>query len=328
MKRRQFLALATCAVAFPHVVKAQPKTPRVAVLSIGLDSQTLDAFHQGLAEWGFVDKKTIVIESFTAPSNEALPLFAAKAVSSRPDVIFTYGITASEAARDATDNIPIVFANVPDALGSGLIKSLAQPGNNLTGTTSLFSDLVGKQLSIFKTILPSLSHLAVIVIPTRTDLALVLSQTRIAAEALSIDPVFVNFNQEPDLPRQLKQIISSRPQAIFIPGSTFFSQQANREALYDFEFNERVPLLWTTATYLPFIGMLAYGANGLAATRRSAGYVSAILRGTRPQVLPVELPAVFDLAINLTTAKSIGITIPPEILAQATLVSDEEWHPR
>ena len=321
MNRRDFVALAGAAAAFPRVAFAQQaaKVPRVAVLSIPELPQVIEAFNQGLADFGYTDGKNIAIELFTAPTTVDLPAFAARAVASKPDVILTQGTPASQAAQAATNTIPIVFTAINDPLGVGLISSLAHPGGNITGDTLLAPDLVGKQLALAKEIIPSLQRLAVLNLPANPSAALLLDQVRAGSKALNLEPVVIDFTETEDFATQFAKVMGAGAQAVYQLSLTYFTD--NRQLIFSLLVADRLPLISSGIIEgLPFGGFVAYGPSTTASWRRSVSFIDAILKGAKPGDLPVEQPTVFDFVVNLATAKAIGITIPPSILAQATQV--------
>ncbi len=328
MRRRDFLALAVAAAASPSASLAQvgSRVPRIAWLSLALDPAFLAAFHEGLRERGYVNGRNVVVEVFTSPTNGELPAVAAAAVRSAPDVIAVYGTPASLAAKAATSTIPVVFTVVTDPVGVGLVASLARPGGNVTGNTNQAPGVVAKQISIVKETVPKLVRLAVAMVPADPNAALYRPQVQDAAGTLGVVPVFVDFAEGSDFAGQFARVLATQGQALYLPAFTFLN--SNRDLTFDLLRQARLPSISSNVTLTattPFSGMVGYATQAPAVIRRSASFVDAILKGARPADLPVEQPTVFDFAVNLDSARRIGITIPSSILAQATLVVDEDW---
>ena len=328
MRRRDFITVVGASVAtaaFPRIALAQQaaKVPRIVYLSPQLDPAQFGPFQQGLADYGYIDGKNIIVETFISPTNDDLPAFAAKAVASKPDIIMANGALAAPAAKNATTTIPIVFV-VSDALGNGLVTNLADPGGNLTGNTGLGPEIVGKQVEIMSEVIPALKRIALLNLPTSEANVVLTAQAAAAAKMLGIEPVIVDFVQGDDFAGQWDRVVATDAQAVYDPISSYFA--ANRDLLFDLQIRTKLPII-SSATFdppvvTPFVGVVSYGANNSARFRQAAAFIDAILKGAKPGDLPVRQPSVFDFAVNLDAAKKIGITIPPSILAQATMVID------
>ncbi len=324
MKRRDFLALAAAAAAFPRSPLAQQATkmPSVVYLAPAASLSQKQALWQGLADYGYVDGRNVAVEFVEAGTVEALPAAAARIVASGPSILVPNGVNAALAARNATSTIPIVFVNVGDPVGVGLIPSLARPGGNLTGTSGLFTELVGKQISILREIIPSLRRMAVLYLPSSPPIARTTEQIRLAALAVGVEPVLVGF-AESSVAEQFEAVIATRADAAFVTSNQFFNIVVNLNTFRDLLIKAKLPAIaqqtYPSAAH-PVLGVVAYGPSTTAGTRRAGSFIDAILRGARPGDLPAELPTVFDFAVDLAAAKAIGITIPASILAQATQV--------
>jgi putative ABC transport system substrate-binding protein len=310
---------AGAAVALPGMPRAaQPaRVPRIAFLSIPQSPAIMEAIRLGLADHGYVDGQTITFEPFIAPTTPDLPGFALKAVASVPDVILTAGTPATIRARAATNTIPIVFGATNDPVGLGLVASLARPGGNVTGNSMFAPDIASKQLGIAREIMPGLKRIAVLNLPADPAIVVVAQTVREAAGQLSIETVPLDFVEAEDFVRQFAPAVASGAGAFYVPSSVYF--RANREALFDLQFQHKVPFFGADVIE-PFRGLFGYGPNAAAVYRRSGGFIDAILKGVPPADLPVQQPTEFDFIVSLATAKSFGIAVPPSILAQATIV--------
>jgi putative ABC transport system substrate-binding protein len=324
------LTLAGAAAAFPRVALAQEsaKVPRVAWLSTALPPAYPRAFRQGLEELGYIEGRTIVVEAFTANTTSDFATFAASAVADRFDVIVTYGTPATAAAKNATGTIPIVFTVVSDPVGAGFVASLAQPGSNITGNSNLGVGLVGKHLSIIKDLVPTSTRVAVLSLPTDVNSLAINDQVPMAARAVNLVPVFVDFREDQDFTSQFTRVVATGAEAVYMPAVSYFAN-ANRDLFFDLIVRSKLPSLVVAGVIdgaaIPFAGLVNYAPSARALTRRAASYVDAILRGAKPADLPIELAAVFDFAVNTWMAKQIGVTIPESILAQATVVADYDF---
>ena len=326
MRRRQFLSLAASAGAAsafgPRAVHAQPAAgaPRIAILSIPVPSSTFDSVAEGLANYGYVEGRNIVTQRFTAPTTPEVPAYAARAVASQPAAILCLTTPATKAAMRATAAIPIVMLGVNDPLGNGFIASYAHPGGNgnVTGNTGTASDVISKQLGLLKELVPRLRRLAVAYLGADPSAARVIGELGPAARALNLEPVLVDFTEAQDFASQLVRVAAAGVGGFITISSQYFNTR--RSEILDFEIRNRIPWMDAIPNAVPLPGVIAYGANLNTLYRQSGYYVDAILKGARPADLPVQQPTQFDLALNLSTARAMGLSVPPSILVQATIV--------
>ena len=324
MRRRQFLSLAASAGAAsafgPMAVRAQPaaRAQRIAILSIPVPSSTFDLIAEGLANYGYVEGRNIVTQRFTAPTTPEVPAYAARAVASQPAAILCLGTPPTRAAMGATATIPIVMLAVNDPLGNGFIASYAHPGGNVTGNTGTASDVIGKQLALLKELVPGLRRLAVFYLGADPSAARVIGELGPAARALNLEPVLVDFAEAKDFASQLVRVTAAGVGGFMTISSQYFNTR--RSEILDFEIRNRIPWMDAIPNAVPLPGVIAYGANLNTLYRQSGFYVDPILKGVRPADLPVQQPTQFDLALNLSTARALGLSVPPSILAQATIV--------
>jgi len=325
LKQRIFaVALCTMLFALCASVNAQQqkKIPRIGYLGVGsLNTNTYrtDAFRQGLRQLGYVEGKDFVIEDRNADgkldrSNE----LAAQLVRLKVDVIVTRGPTSTRAAKAATATIPIVMAQDPDPVGNGFVASLAHPGGNITGLSSLAPETSGKRLELLKEIIPKLSRVAVIWTSTVPGQTLQLREIGLAAGPLSVQLQSLDVLQPKDIDIAFRAASEQRAEAFVILGRRFLGGQRTR--ILEHVVKSRLPAIHSEPQYVEAGGLMSYGVNVTDLDRRAATYVNKILKGAKPADLPVEQPKKFELTINLKAAKQIGLAIPPNMLARADRV--------
>jgi putative ABC transport system substrate-binding protein len=308
------LVAPSCALA------QQPaKVPRIGILRTGSPPDSfVDAFLQGLRDLGYVDGKTIAIEyRWAEGKNERLAELAADLVRVKVDVIVAAGPGPILAAKQATGTIPIVMPAVVNPVGSGLVQSLARPGGNLTGFASQVDELPGKWMELLKEILPKMSRVAALVDPTN-DVGQLKSAEE-AARLLKLNLQVLKVSKSDEFDAAFDAARKYRADAMVQLASAFL--YAHRDRLSALAVKHRLPAVASqTEWVIGAGGLIAYGPSLADMFRRSAGYVDKILKGTKPADLPVQQPTKFELVINLRTAKQIGLTIPPTVLARADRV--------
>ena len=327
MERRTFLAMASGSLlTMPLAVEAQPaaKIARIGWLALNLavSLHLREAFLQGLRDLGYVEGRNVVIESRDAEGKlERLPALAAELVTLKVDIIVVPGVPPALAAKQATRAIPIVFAAVSDPVESGLVTSLARPGGNLTGLSVLTPELVGKRLELLTQAVPGVSRVAVLWQPgqfgERTEKD-TLKRLEIAARALRVRLQFVEAQGSADFGRAFSEMTSARAGALDVLTSSMLFVERRR--LVALAVKNRLPTVFAFREGADAGGLMAYGPNVADICRRAATYVDKILKGAKPHDLPIELPTKFELVINLKTAKALGLTIPPSVLARADQV--------
>lgn len=323
MNRRDTLLalLALGAAPFPSVAQQQGKAWRVGFLSplarpASLDSHRYGAFLQGMRELGYIESKNLVIEwRFADGMYERLPGLAAELVQLNVDVIVAATSPAIRAAQKATTTLPIVMGNTGDPVGSGFVKSLAQPGGNITGLALMSSDVSAKLLDLLRSLVPKLSRVAVLVSPTSSTYRAILNGVQAAAQNVGIQILPVEARTPLEIETGFPMMVRSRAEAVIVGLSWFFVQQQRQIA--DLAAKHRLPSIAGNREYAEAGGLMSYGQNIADNYRRAATYVDKILKGAKPGDLPVEQPTTFDFVINLKTAKALGITIPQSILLRA-----------
>jgi putative ABC transport system substrate-binding protein len=322
VRRREFITILGSAAAFPLAAYAQQtaKAPRVGWLSPGSitsDENFLASFRDGLGELGWVLGKNIAIESRWAEGNfERLPDLAAELVRLKVDVIVANVTQASLAARNATATIPIVMVGVGDPLGSGLVASLARPGGNVTGPSSMLAEASGKQLALLKETVPTASAVAVLRNPANPVWqAAALRETERAARAIGLRLQFLEARGPDEFEAAFAAMIREHAGALFVPADIIFVRHAQQMA--ELAARHRLPAMYGFREHVVAGGLMSYAASFAVMFRRAAAFVDKILKGAKPADLPVEQPTKFELVINLNTAKALGITIPQSVLQRA-----------
>jgi putative ABC transport system substrate-binding protein len=311
---RWLLILVT--IASIHLAQAQQleTIPRLGFLTQTAPAgPNIDAFRQGLREQGYVEGKTILIEYRDADGKpDRLPTLAAELVRLKVNGIVVVGSEASLAAKNATTVIPIIMAVASDPVGTGLVASLARPGGNITGLSGFGPELSAKRLELLKEIVPGLSRVAALAYNENPAYKLQLKEVKDAAQALKLQLEIVEVREPQDFGGAFGAAKKSRAEAVNVLTSAFLA--AHRKKLVESAEKVRLPVIYDTTT---FIEVMSYGRNLTDNFRRAAMYVDKILKGTKPGDLPIEQPRKFELVINLKTAKQIGLTIPPNVLARA-----------
>jgi putative ABC transport system substrate-binding protein len=299
------------------------KVPRIGFLSaVPLSSMSarVEALRQGLRELGYVEGQNIVIEyRFAEGKPDQVSHNAAELVRLKVDAIVTAGATDTGAAKKATSTIPIVMAFDSDPVGSGFVASLARPGGNITGLSSLTPEISGKQLELLKEIVPRLSRVAVLWTSIEPGNAQALKkETEGAALALALRLQYLEVQSSDDLESAFKAATRERSQALVVLRNPVLGPHRTR--LLGLVAKSRLPVMFPRRDYVESGGLMSYGTSDTDLFRRAAIYVDKILKGAKPADLPVEQPTKFELVMNLKTAKQIGFTIPPNVLARADRV--------
>jgi putative ABC transport system substrate-binding protein len=314
-----------CVLPFAFCFSAQAqqpkKIPRIGWLTGGSPSaENSEAFRRGLRGLGYVEGKNIVIEWRVAEGKrDRVPALAAELVRLNVDVIVTGSATDTRAAKAATSTIPIVMTNDGDPVESGFVASLARPGGNITGLSTIAPELNGKRLELLKEAIPKLSRVAVFGTSTSPGNAQELREANLAAEALRVKLQYVDVLSSKEIETAFRVAGKDRADAVLMNvAGTFGSLQ--RKGIAELAVKSRLPVIYETTSYVDAGGLMSYGVHLPDLARRAATYVDKILKGAKPSDLPVEQPTKFELVINLKAAKRIGLTIPPNVLARADKV--------
>ena len=311
------------AVAVIAEAQQPKKVPRIGFLNASSPSSVadrLDAFRQGLRELGYLEGKDIVVEYRHAEGKQdRLNDLAGELVRLRVEVIVAGGTASAQAAKRMTKTIPIVMTNVSDPVSLGFAVSLARPGGNITGLSTLAPELSGKRLELLKEILPKLARVTVVGDSTNPANAQALREAELAAETLGVQlQYYLEVRDAPDVETAFRVATKAHSDAVLaLTSAVLFSQRTQVAAL---AVKNRLPAVYGQPEYVEAGGLMSYGTSIADLYRRAATYVDKILKGTKPADIPVEQPTKFEFVINLKTAKQIGLTIPPNVLARADRV--------
>ena len=321
MKRREFITLlGGAAAACPLAARAQQagKLPTIGFLGQTTHSggsEWVAAFVQRLHELGWNEGRTIAIEYRWAEGREErFAELAAELVRLKVDVIVTSGTPQVLAAKQATSVIPIVFATAGDPVGNNLVASLARPGGNVTGLSNLISETGGKRLEFLREVVPGLRRLAILANVSNPAVVLDMGDVQAAARTLGLEVTTLEIRRAQDIVPAF-EALNGRAEALYVSSDALVN--ANRIRINILAVGARLPTMHGSGDYVEAGGLMSYGVNLPGQFRRTADYVDKILRGAKPGDIPVEQPTKFDLIINLTTAKALGLTIPESFLLRA-----------
>jgi putative tryptophan/tyrosine transport system substrate-binding protein len=320
MRRREFITLlGGVAVVWPFAVSAQQagKLPTIGFLGAApsIESQRVTAFEQRLRELGWIEGRTVAIEYRWAEGrNERYAENAAELVRLKVEVIVTSTTPPTLAAKQSTAVIPIVFAAVNDPVGTGLVASLSRPGGNVTGLANQMSDTSGKKLEFLREVLPGLRRLAIMANAGNPGSMLDMSEAQATARRLGLEVSTVEIRRAEDIVPAFGAL-RDRADALYLCPDALLN--TNRIRINILAMGARLPTMHGHREYVEAGGLMSYGQSNQDQFRRAADFVDKILRGAKPADIPVEQPTKFDLIINLTAAKALGLDIPPTLLARA-----------
>ena len=325
-RRRLIVALGAGVLAAPFgsFAQQQRKVWRVGYMSqrsrpVPLDSGNSGAFLRGMRELGYVEDKNLVVEwRFTEGRADLLPVFAAELVRLKVDVIVTTSTPTTQAAQKATTTIPIVMVGVADPVDSGLVKSLAHPGGNITGLSNIATDVIPKQLEMLLGMVPKLSRVAALLNPTNPTNVSGLKIVRAAAQRVKVTVVPVEARSTTEIEQAFSAIAREKAEAVIVVTDPLFIQQERQIA--ELAAKNRLPSIATFRESVEAGVLMSYGTNNPELFRRVAAHVDKILKGAKPADLPVEQPTKFELFINGKTAKTLGLKIPQSLLITAEKV--------
>jgi len=319
MTRRELIALASGAVSWPFAARSQQVTKkyRIGILdnvSSALNAAEIDAFRKGLRELDYIEGQGYVIEYRSAEGrNDQFPGLAAELVRLGVDIIVTRGTPATIAAKEATTTIPVVMASVGEPLL--IVEGLARPGGNVTGLSAFVNVMTSKRVELTKELVPAVSRIALFhnmsnpVAPPQWE------AMKVAARSLGMQPELLDVQQREDITRAFEKAVAQRVGALVVGIDGLL--RANHHMIADLAAKNKLPTVYAGREYVEAGGLLSYAVSYLDLYRRAASYVDKIFKGARPADLPIEQPTKFELVINLKTAKALGLTIPPTLLARA-----------
>jgi putative ABC transport system substrate-binding protein len=319
MRRRELLLLLATGMMGARPVGAQQKLMPV-VGFLGTSSENagfLDPFRHGLSEIGYVEGNNVAMEYRVAYFHyDQFPALAADLVRRKVDVIVTAnGTTPALAAKNATSTIPIVFTSVSDPVGMGLVASLARPGGNVTGFSNIAASLGPKQMELISELVPQVDAIAVLVNPNNPSAELLIRDTQLAAHEKGLKLVVLNAGTAEEIDAAFASLVQLQVGALVVDPDGFFNSR--REQLLGLASRNAVPTVYPRRQYIAAGGLISYGAVETAIPRQAGVYTGRILKGVKPADLPVQQPTRFELVVNLNTAKALGLTVPPSILARA-----------
>jgi putative ABC transport system substrate-binding protein len=332
MRRRALVLALSSAMIPPRVLRAQQKaTPVVGLLLSGLTPWDFSpgphplsdsSVTKGLQETGYVDGQNVAFEyRWDEDHLDRLPALAADLVNHRVDVIITIsGTPGALAAKHATSTIPIVFVNVGDPVGVGLVASLARPGGNLTGFVGSTIDLVSKLLDLLTDLVPQASAIALLVNPNNAITELIYPNMQEAARAKGVKLTVQKAGTENEIESAFASIVQLRVSALVVAGDPFFADGRQLRQIVALASRHNIPAAYPDLAYAPAGGLICYGTDNYDLLRQTGIYAGRILKGAKPADLPVQRPATFKLVINLRTAKALRLTVPQSILARADVV--------
>jgi putative tryptophan/tyrosine transport system substrate-binding protein len=319
---KKIAALTLCALLFALSFSAQAqqqtKVPRIAFLGVRPDDSrtTFESFKRQLQTLGYVDGKNVVYEYRNAENKpERLPALVDELIRLKVDVLVVAATNEARAAKNATKTIPIVGLNLGDAVQSGLIESLARPGANVTGFTSISEDLGGKRLELLKETVAKLSRVAVLWDPKAPSSDQALKNLQLPASALGLQLHSMEVSSPDKFDGAFKEAIKTRSGAVKVNLSAMIN--SNQRRVHDLAVKHQLPAIYARAEFVQSGGLMSYGADREGGFVRAAAIVDKIPKGAKPSDLPVEQPTKFEFVINLKTAKQIGLMIPPNVLLRA-----------
>jgi putative ABC transport system substrate-binding protein len=323
MDRREMIALLGGAMTTARALRAQQKAmPVLGYLNPGSPADVAPfaaAFRLGLSEAGYVEGKNLTIEYRWAENRlDRLPALAADLVGHNADMIAAVSGIAAREVKSATSTIPIVFMGVGDPVGEGLVASLARPGGNLTGFSNLFLELQPKRLELLSELVPQARVIALLVNPNNSNTERIIRDVQEAARAKGVQLPVVKATDEGEIDAAFASLVELHAGALVVAGDAFFVSR--QKQLVTLASRDAVPAIYMWREFPAAGGLISYGIDNIAAFRQAGIYAGKILKGAKPADLPVQQPTRFDLVVNLKTARALGLTVPPSILARATEV--------
>lgn len=321
VSRRDVLATGLAALLGPRGARAQTATKiaRVGILASSGEAafaSNVDVFRKALRDLGWIEGRNLALEvRYAAQGYQGLPALASELVGLNVDVIFALASPAIRAAKQATTTIPIVMETLGDAVSNGLVRSLARPGGNVTGLSGFAPELTGKQLELIREILPRSARVALLANGANTATTAVIRTTESAAARLGVQLHVATVRQPRELDTAFETIARARSDALIVAVDPMFAGQ--RQRIVELAARHRLPTTYGTGAFPEAGGLLSYGQHQSERFRRAAVYVDRILKGASPGDLPVEQPSVFELVLNLKTARSLGLQLPDSVRLRA-----------
>jgi ABC-type uncharacterized transport system substrate-binding protein len=324
MTRREFITLLGGAAAWPLVAHAQQSAKVRRIGFLGNSTEALEAnlvgpFREGLREFGYEEGRNVEIEYRWAQGEyKRFPALIAELITAKVEVIVTAGTPASLAVKKATSSIPLVMIAVGEPVATGLVTSLARPGGNITGVTSISPEIEGKRLELLREVVPTVSYIAVLWNAGSPVQVIQERETKAAAQALAMKMLSLGVRTLEEIEEAFAAILRERPAALFVLADRLFLH--HRQRIMDFATQHRLPGVHAYRELVEVGGLMSYGPSYAGMHKRAAYFVDRILKGSNPGELPVERPATFELVVNVKAAKALGLTIPPTIILRASTV--------
>ena len=319
MQRREFIAATAALLVLPRRLRAQERPRRIGFLIPYFGQPARDAWRSGLRERGWIEGKNLLVEyRYYVETPDRVPALAAELVALNPDLVIAVGPQAAVALKSATATIPIVFVVVADPVGLGLVQSLSRPGGNITGFATLVpGDFIAKRIEILRELVPGASKIAILVNPNNPlhRLTLATEEASRASRSLGVVLLTVEATTPEELDAAFASAAAQHADAIVDANDPLTNSQAPR--VVALAAKHRLPASYLFRLFAPEGGLMTYGPDLPDLFRRAGDYVDKILKGTKPSDLPVEQPTKFELVINMKTAKALGLTVPPSLLARA-----------
>jgi ABC-type uncharacterized transport system substrate-binding protein len=327
VKRRDFITLLSgMAVGWPLPLRAQQQAKVARIGFLGNSTPELEAnligpFREGLRDHGYEEGRNIHIEYRWAEGKyERFPTLIAELIASKVEIIVTAGTPASLAVKKAASSTPLVMIAVGEPVATGLVTSLARPGGNITGVTSISPEIEGKRLEMLREVVPSVSHIAVLWNAGSPVQVIQEKETRAAAQALGMKMLSLGVRTQEEIEGAFTTILREKPSALFVLADRLFLH--HRKRIMDFAAQHRLPGVHAYRELVEAGGLMSYGPSYAGMHRRAAYFVDRILKGTNPGDLPVERPATFELIVNLKAARALGLAIPPSLILRADEVME------
>jgi ABC-type uncharacterized transport system substrate-binding protein len=317
LKRREFITLLGGAAAWPLTARAQQGLTLVGLLSgTQLGDGLIEAIRQGFRDGGYVEGRNLAIKYRSADGRfDRLPALANALVADSAAAIIALAPPAALAAKAATTTIPIVFATGADPVAIGLVPSLNHPGGNVTGVTFVINSLGAKRLELLRQLMPNATIVGFLINPRNPTSEAQTADAQAAARALGVELLILHAGSEPDIDAAFTRSVQQRANAMIVGADAFFISKTDQ--LVGLAARDALPTIFFLREFAALGGLISYGASIFDAYRLAGGYTARILKGEKPADLPVQQTVKFELVINLTTAKALGLTVPPTVLARA-----------
>jgi putative ABC transport system substrate-binding protein len=326
MKRREFVSLVAGTVAWPFLARADniERVRRVGVL-LGNpegDPQSvagMSAFRQAMQELGWTEGRNLQIDlRWGRAEPERMKILAQQLVEQRPDILFASTTPVVAALHSATNSVPTVFVIVSDPVGSGFVATLPRPGGNITGFINIESSLGGKWAEVLKEVAPGVSHAAILFNPeTAPYFAYYVKPFEAAARSLQIEPLISPVHSGDEIERAITVLAGKPNPGMVMPPDIFMNTKSQSDFFISLAAHHRIPAVYPYANFVRAGGLISYGIDQVDLYRRAPAYVDRIFKGAKPSDLPVQLPTKFEMAVNLKTAKVLGLTVPATLVASA-----------